>query len=52
MQQLVRGKSHAAATAALLGMRGVQTVGIQIDNGRATMPGSADAIRITIYDRQ
>jgi hypothetical protein len=51
MQQLVRGKSRTAATAILLGLHGVQTVGIQIDNGRATMPDSADAIRIAIYDK-
>lgn len=51
MQQLVTGKNRTAATAILLGMRGVQTVGIQIDNGRATMPDSADAIHIAIYDK-
>ena len=51
MLQLVAGKSREQATTLLLHVRGVHTVGIQIDNGKTTVPGSPRNIAINVYDR-
>jgi hypothetical protein len=51
IQQVAAGQSREQATALLLKLRGVHTVGIQIDNGKATLPGSAQKIAISVYDK-
>ncbi len=51
MQQLTAGKSREQATALLLKVRGVHTVGIQIDNGKATLPGNAQKIALSVYEK-
>jgi selenophosphate synthase len=51
IQQVVAGQSREQATVLLLKLRGVHTVGIQIDNGSATLPGNAQDIAISIYEK-
>lgn len=52
MQQLVAGKSREQATTLLLHVRGVHTVGIQIDHGKTTLPGNAARIALSVYDKE
>ena len=51
IQQVAAGQSREQATALLLKLRGVHTVGIQIDNGKATLPGNTQKIAISIYEK-
>jgi hypothetical protein len=51
IQQVAAGQSREQATELLLKLRGVHTVGIQIDNGRTTLPTSALHIAVSIYDK-
>lgn len=51
IQQVAAGQSREQATALLLKLRGVHTVGIQIDNGKTTLPGNTQKIAISIYEK-
>jgi Baseplate J-like protein len=51
IQQVAAGQSREQATALLLKLRGIHTVGIQIDNGKTTLPGNTQKIAISIYDK-
>ena len=51
MQLAVTGKSREQATAILLRLRGVHTAGVQIDNGKTTMPGSVQHIAISVFEK-
>ena len=51
IQQIAAGQSREQATALLLKLRGIHTVGVQIDNGKATLPGNAQKIAISIYEK-
>jgi hypothetical protein len=50
MEQVIAGKSLEQATMLLLHLRGVHTVGIQIGNGKTTVPGDGRHIAINVYD--
>ncbi len=52
MQQDVIGKSREQATAILLHLRGVHTAGVQIDNGKTTLPGSVQHITISVFEKE
>jgi Baseplate J-like protein len=51
IQQIAAGQSREQATALLLKLRGIHTVGIQIDNGKTTLPGNTQKIAISVYDK-
>jgi hypothetical protein len=51
MQQLVIGKSREQATQLLLHVRGVHTAGIQIENGKTTVPGNVKNIAVNVYEK-
>jgi hypothetical protein len=52
IQQVAAGQSREQATALLLKLRGVHTVGIQIDNAKTTLPGDTQKIAISVYDKE
>jgi hypothetical protein len=49
MKALIAGKSRNQATLLLLKMRGVHTAGVQIAQGRTTIPSDDRAIAIAVY---
>ena len=51
MQQLVAGKSREQAMTLLLHARGVHTVGIQIGNGRESVPVNPSNVLINVYEK-
>jgi hypothetical protein len=52
IQQVAAGQSREQATALLLKLRGVHTVGIQIDNAKTTLPGDTQKIAISVYGKE
>src|SRR6266496_3048245 len=51
IQRLITGKSQAQAILLLLHTRGVKTAGVQIDNGKTTVPDNVRNIAVSIYER-
>ncbi|GHO98346.1 hypothetical protein KSF_083940 [Reticulibacter mediterranei] len=51
IQQQAAGKNRDQATQLLLQLRGVHTVGIQIGNGRTTIPTNLNTITVSVYEK-
>jgi hypothetical protein len=51
MQNLIVGASQAKATILLLHTRGVHTAGIQIENGKGTVPNNVRSITVSIIEK-